>query len=274
MGSCSTTPASSEATANQHTLSPRAAALLQQIDQDLPALALDLIPLAPSASPQFLENPDDPAEHKPEWHQYGIITHTRQFVLALQTAVPQAIQTIDPAIAARVEHYLDEQVSDLTRRELMLIAGYWHDIGKFTTRSLGRQGSWRFIRHAHDSARLITGVAADHHDGLGAKYHLTPAQIAFVARLADLHYAPMELKLALDRAGGSMADRDVYAEIATRLGAEGYAVCCHFWADCLAKGVTEHQLRQRPDLWALFIATLRAVDGQLRQRCAPSATAE
>lgn len=28
----------------------------------------------------FIINPDDPNEHKPEWHQFGIITHQMGFI--------------------------------------------------------------------------------------------------------------------------------------------------------------------------------------------------
>ena len=243
-------------------LSPRAAALLARIDGDLPTLARELIPRAPSASARFLERPDDPGEHKPEWHQHGIITHTRQFVVALRDEVPGALRRIDPMVAARAEGSFAEALDDLTRWELLLVAGYWHDVGKFTTRTIGRRGDWRFVGHAHDSARLI---AEGPDDGLGARYGLTAAQTAFVARLADLHYAPMELKLALDRGGGVAGGRDLYAKIAANLGAEGYAVCALFWADCLAKGNTTRQRAQRPELWEVLVRTLRAVDAAARQ---------
>jgi hypothetical protein len=248
-------------------ISRRADALLARIDCDLPALARELIPRAPTASSTFLAAPDDPQEHKPEWHQFGIITHTRRFVAALRDEVPPAIRRIDTAIAEQVERYLDRSIGDLTRRELTLVAGYWHDIGKFTTRTLGRRGDWRFRGHAGDSARLITGERDDFGDGLGMHYGLVPAQIAFVARLADLHYAPMELKLALDRAGESGVGGNVYAAIAARLGAEGYAVSCLFWADCLAKGDTPRQRTQRPELWELLGQTLRAVDRMRSAEC-------
>jgi hypothetical protein len=234
--------------------------LLARIDRDLPALARELIPLSETASPSFLANPDDPAEHKPEWHQFGIITHTRQLIAALHAEVPAALREIDPAIAARVDAYLAETVDGLSRRELGLIAGYWHDIGKFSSRTLGRRGDWRFRGHAHESARLITGERDDYADGIGARYGLTAAQIAYVARLADLHYAPMELKLALDRTDDPSDDEQVYATIAARLGAEGYAVCVIFWADCLAKGATPRQLAERPALWGVLVNSLRAVD--------------
>ena len=245
----------------EHLPSARAAALLARIDHDLPTLARALIPRSPSVSARFLERPDDPGEHKPEWHQYGIITHTRQFVVALREEVPGALRRIDPEIAARAEAYFATPLDGLTRRELLLVAGYWHDVGKFTTRTVGRRGDWRFIGHAHDSARLI---AAGPDGGLGARYGLTAAQTAFVARLADLHYAPMELKLALDRSGGVSTGRDVYAEIAANLGAEGYAVCALFWADCLSKGDTPRQRTQRPELWELLVRTLHAVDAAAR----------
>jgi hypothetical protein len=251
---------------------PTTEQLLARIDHDMPALARELIPLSATASPSFLANPDDPAEHKPEWHQFGIITHTRRLVGALREEVPAALREIDPAIAARVDDYLAGQIDGLSRRELGLIAGYWHDIGKFSSRTLGRRGDWRFRGHAHESARLITGAPAcgshdDHADGIGARYGLTAAQIAYVARLADLHYAPMELKLALDRTDDSRDDEQVYATIAARLGAEGYAVCCIFWADCLAKGATPRQIAQRPALWGVLVNTLRAVDRLLIADC-------
>jgi hypothetical protein len=248
------------AAGNTLILSARAVALLTRIDHDLPTLARELIPRSPSASARFLDRPDDPREHKPEWHQFGIITHTRQFVAALRDEVPGALRRIDPAIAARADAYFTESLDDLSRWELLLVAGYWHDAGKFTTRTVGRRGDWRFIGHAHDSARLIAGGVDG---GLGARYGLTLAQTAFVARLADLHYAPMELKLALDRSGGVPTGRDVYAEIAANLGAEGYAVCALFWADCLSKGDTPRQRAQRPELWELLAQTLRAVDAAM-----------
>jgi hypothetical protein len=234
--------------------------LLARIDQDLPALARELIPLSETATPSFLANPDGPAEHKPEWHQFGIITHTRHLVAALRDEVPAALRAIDPAIAARVDGYFAEPIDGLSRGDLALIAGYWHDLGKFSSRTLGRRGDWRFRGHAHESAQLIAGERDDYADGIGARYGLAPAQIAYIARLADLHYAPMELKLALDRADDPTDDEQVYATIAERLGAEGYAVCCLFWADCLAKGATPRQLAQRPALRGVLENSLRAVD--------------
>jgi hypothetical protein len=167
------------AAGNTLILSARAVALLTRIDHDLPTLARELIPRSPSASARFLDRPDDPREHKPEWHQFGIITHTRQFVAALRDEVPGALRRIDPAIAARADAYFTESLDDLSRWELLLVAGYWHDAGKFTTRTVGRRGDWRFIGHAHDSARLIAGGVDG---GLGARYGLTLAQTAFVAR--------------------------------------------------------------------------------------------
>ena len=239
--------------------------LLARIDHDLLALARDLIPLSPTATPSFLANPDDPAEHKPEWHQFGIITHTRQLVAALPEEVPMALRAIDPAIAGRVDDYLSGAIDGLSRRDLTLVAGYWHDLGKFTSRTLGRRGDWRFRGHAHESARLITGERDDFADGIGVRYGLSRAQTAYVTRLADLHYAPMELKLALrPAAAGAPADDPtddaaLYRTIAERLGAEGYAVCGIFWADCLAKGATPRQLAERPALWGVLEQTLREV---------------
>ena len=245
-----------------------AAALLARTDRDLPALAREMIPRAPGATPAFLADPDDPREHKPEWHQFGIITHTRRFVAALGDEAPRALRAVDPAIAARVDRDLARPLDDLARRDLLLIAGYWHDLGKFTTRARSRRGGWTFIDHARDSAGIVE-------DELGPRYGLTLAQTAHVARLAGLHFAPMELKLALGRGGEGArgADADPYRRIAARLGAEGYAVCCLFWADVVSKGETPRQRAQRAELWDVFARTLRAVDERLRPPAPPVADA-
>lgn len=251
---------------------PRVERLLAHLDRDLPALARESIPYAPTATAPFLAAPDDPAQHKPEWHQFGIITHTRRVVAALRDEVPAALRAIDPAIARRVERDLAGRLDGLARRDLLAVAGYWHDLGKFTSRTRGRRGGWRFINHARDSAAIILGTRPYERLALGARYGLTRAQTAYVARLAELHYAPMELKQALDRAP-TAPGADVYDAVAARLGAEGYAICCLFWADTLGKGDTPRQRAQRPALRELLARTLRATDARLAPAIGEAAAA-
>ncbi len=46
-------------------------------------IAKDLIgktqDLSQERNRRFFEHPDDPQEHAPEWHQWGILTHTKMF---------------------------------------------------------------------------------------------------------------------------------------------------------------------------------------------------
>ena len=37
----------------------------------------------------FIAHPNDPAEHKPKWHQFGIITHTRRFAYHYDNTMQQ-----------------------------------------------------------------------------------------------------------------------------------------------------------------------------------------
>ena len=49
----------------------------------LPAIAKDLIQKSQDLSDErnrnFFENPDDFLEHEPNWHRWGVITHSKMF---------------------------------------------------------------------------------------------------------------------------------------------------------------------------------------------------
>src|SRR5687768_8735823 len=57
----------------------------------------------------FAQNPDDPAEHQPMWHQFGIITHSAKFAEHLATTVPDYLQAwgiaepVNEALAKEVD---------------------------------------------------------------------------------------------------------------------------------------------------------------------------
>jgi hypothetical protein len=243
----------------------RLSAISARIDRDLESLAREIIPRSPTASPAFLDRPDAVDEHKPRWHQFGIIEHTRRLVAALDDEVPRAIEAVDRQIAQRVERHFEREISDDrsddetpgTRCELLRVAGYFHDLGKFATRTMNRRGEYRFIGHADVSARLVLGESGV--VGLGTRYGLWAAEIRHVARLCALHYAPMELRLQTAQSGKA-ATNVVYESMAGRFGQDGYDICAIFLADTIAKGSTPSQDRDQHLLTEVFESTLRAVD--------------
>ncbi len=51
----------------------------------LPDIAKRIINTEDPRNKNFHENPDDPIEHAPDWHQFGIIGHTKQFSKVYKT---------------------------------------------------------------------------------------------------------------------------------------------------------------------------------------------
>src|SRR5260370_805307 len=106
-------------------LSEQAAEVYSRFDALLPQLAADLVrssqDMSDSANESFARSPDSPAEHAPAWHQYGIITHTREFCNALQNAVPALLETW--GLSQPVDRALSTEIDGLPKRDLLQIAG-------------------------------------------------------------------------------------------------------------------------------------------------------
>jgi hypothetical protein len=63
----------------------------QKLLRQLPELAKIFIADIPE-NKNFIENPDDPAEHHKKWHQFGIITHTRKFLEFYNQQMPDYLK--------------------------------------------------------------------------------------------------------------------------------------------------------------------------------------
>src|SRR5689334_22587369 len=98
-------------------------ARFERLSRDLLELGRELIPRSPTASEQWLANPDSVEEHKPEWHQWGIVTHSRLFTKFLVTHIPEAFRQVDPAIAATLAKREQMKIDGMSRWQLMQIAG-------------------------------------------------------------------------------------------------------------------------------------------------------
>lgn len=155
--------------------------IIESITRELPRLASDLIrkyqDMSYPANQAFAANPDDPAQHETHWHDFGIITHSKKFLEALQTVVPKYLA--EWGLKDRADKVLDEKIDGLAKWQLLQITAMVHDIGKFTART-----PHGFRDHEMHSGKLLRN---DLYDFL-VRQGLTPRQIEYVATCAERHF--------------------------------------------------------------------------------------
>lgn len=158
----------------------KTAEIIQEINNQLPEIAQKLL----SNQPEWKE-PDNPIEHEPRWHQWGIITHSRKFTEQFEYNIPQYLEKWD--LNKKTNNYLDQKIDSITKNDLLKISSLLHDIGKFTTRIHKEKDGVKyndFAKHDQESGRLIRQKLNSQLSDLG----LTTKQIEYVARSAELHY--------------------------------------------------------------------------------------
>ncbi len=135
----------------------------------------------------FIAHPDDSIEHKPEWHQFGIITHTRRFADHFESTMQQYLR--EWGIDQKINAYLDKKIDGISKKDLLLLSIPFHDLGKLAGRFFKEEKgklSTCFIGHEALSEALIREVPE-----IQQFFHsqgLTDSQIDYIARCAGLHY--------------------------------------------------------------------------------------
>lgn len=155
----------------------------REIDRRLPDIARDVIrahlDVEGADTRDFLAHPDAREQHQTQWHQWGIITHTRMFLRHLEADVPRYLK--EWGLWDRVNAVLSRRIDGISRWDLLRIAILLHDVGKFAARFRGRS-RFHFTNHERLSGEIIRrelDLA-----GLG----LTPAQVEYVAHAAEDHF--------------------------------------------------------------------------------------
>lgn len=151
----------------------------------LPKLANTLIDDRPENN-NFRKNPDDPKEHNTTWHQFGIITHTKQFIRFFQNEAQKYFQEWN--INEKIEQKLHEKINGKTKKELLEISIVFHDLGKFIRDFKEKNGEKKpnYKGHEQKSKKLITNNKKI--NDLLKSYDLTDKQINYIANCAGLHY--------------------------------------------------------------------------------------
>lgn len=188
-------------------------AILSRVESLLPSIASELIiehqDMSDPANVSFAKNPDDPGEHAPSWHQYGILTHSAKFREKIAADVPRLAEQWGVADIATTA--LSETIDGVPKVNLLQLAAQLHDIGKFTARTVRHTGEGTVITHftdheAHSGAIVRFGLDRTLHN-LG----LTEGQVEYVARCAELHFELGKVRRSATESGISYSIAFAYS---------------------------------------------------------------
>lgn len=135
---------------------------------------------------RFAANPDDPLMHSPKWHQWGIVSHTRQVGRQFRQQLPRKLREWFGDEAANTRLGLkDERVDGHSKWDLLLTSVPTHDWGKFTVRRLrsGSRPDFRFGGHESESGALVRARR-----GWFAQRGIADGALEYLARCSELHF--------------------------------------------------------------------------------------
>lgn len=153
----------------------------------------DEIAIAEERARSFAEKPDDPKEHDTRWHEWGIVSHSRDFVRCLAEELPRFFG--EWGFSEDLKAKMAETVGTRTRGELLTISAPIHDLGKFTAR-------WLNVKRNEKGEIVIAQQQFDDHEResgenirrpefvayLRGTFGLSDVEIEHVARLAEKHF--------------------------------------------------------------------------------------
>jgi hypothetical protein len=142
--------------------SPEVAEIRQLLQAALPDMAAhwisETLDMSVPENRPFAKEPDSPLEHTPQWHQYGIITHSFEFGNDLLVTVPEYLERW--GLTEPVQTTLSAEIDTVTKEKLLQITAFVHDVGKFFTRKIVRSESgtnFSFPHHEKHSGTVLRG---------------------------------------------------------------------------------------------------------------------
>jgi hypothetical protein len=166
--------------------SERSHKLAATLEDSLPSLARDLIPKLPENA-RFLQEPDHVEEHFPDWHQYGIITHTKRVRECFLGEFPALLESWQLSSEVQ-ELFLQTPNGNWTKGELFEISIPLHDLGKFTRRHATIKGKLVQDYTSHEALSRIIVLSNPIIRETLRTHGLRDAEVAHVAELAGLHF--------------------------------------------------------------------------------------
>ena len=197
----------------------------QEVSCKLEACLMTLAPTLMADVPEnenFSRNPDSVEEHHVDWHQYGIITHTKKVREAYTSELMPLLQSW--GLGEKVAAYLSQRTpSGWSRGELLEVSIPVHDLGKFSRTHYWKDGKAYpdYVGHEALSERIV--LTQNTVKEILASGGLTPADIAHVAALAGLHFELGKVRDVARSRGGynlafskSVSAREIFDELQAR----------------------------------------------------------
>ena len=153
----------------------------------LPEIARGIIELRPE-NENFIKNPDDPVEHVPNWHQFGIITHTKVVLESYINNLEELFENWN--VNDKINKKLHCEIDGIAKSDLIKIGIILHDIGKFARNFEITNGhiEHNFYGHEAISEKLIISKNTLVNEILKNEFNLTISQIKYIGRMAGLHF--------------------------------------------------------------------------------------
>ncbi|MEI6774255.1 MAG: hypothetical protein WCL18_05725 [bacterium] len=163
---------------------------LDDCDTYLPIIANSIIP-DNAENKSFREHPDDPKEHQPMWHEFGIITHSKKM---LQQFFNRN-NWLKP-IKKQIDSVLQETIDGKTKEELMAISIIFHNIGKYLRTIYIKNGEREIAHPDHEQLGKNICMTNPHVQKLiQDRYHLTEKQYNYMTNCIGLHFELAKLRV-------------------------------------------------------------------------------
>jgi len=134
---------------------------------------------------QFFFEIDCNRQHKYNWHQWGIVTHSRACMSLYDNEVKNYLKEWDKLEV--IEKHLNEKIDGITKSKLIYIGILLHDLGKFKkhyTIEPNHKVKCSFSQHEVYSQKIIL---EDIYPLLHEYYKLSRNQIKYIATCAENH---------------------------------------------------------------------------------------
>ena len=136
---------------------------------------------------ELIENPDSEKFHDSKWHQWGIISHTKNLEKVFREELVDYLE--EWKMKEKILSHMKKEIDNIEKLDLFVISMVLHDIGKYLTIDIITRddGSefYKFKDHEKASGNIIRDK--EFADKL-KKYGLTLNQMEYIARTAELHF--------------------------------------------------------------------------------------
>lgn len=134
---------------------------------------------------QFFIEIDCNKQHKFNWHQWGIVTHSRKCMDMYDNEIDQYLKRWK--VKDIIDKYLSEEIDSIKKSKLIYLGILLHDLGKFKKKYIIESNSkvkWSFNQHELYSQQIIL---EEIYPLLHGYYQLSKKQIEYISICARYH---------------------------------------------------------------------------------------